>query len=36
MKYISFLLFVALCSFSGAKNAEDVLKDMHKRYAGKW
>ena len=36
MKYFSFLLFVAICSFSGAKNAEDVLKDMHKRYAGKW
>ena len=36
MKRIPFLLFIIFCSFSGAKNAEDVLRDMHKRYAGKW
>jgi len=36
MKRISFLLLVVLCSFSGAKNGEDVLKDMYKRYSGKW
>ena len=36
MKRITFFLFIILCSFSGAKNAEDVLRDMHKRYSGKW
>ena len=36
MKRISFILLIVLCSFSGVKNAEDVLHDMYKRYSGKW
>lgn len=36
MKRISFLLFIICCSFAGTKNAEDVLHDMYKRYAGNW
>ena len=36
MKLGSLLLFIALCSFSGAKNAEGVLADMYKRYHGNW
>ena len=38
MKRILFFLLtvITLGSFSGAKNAEDVLREMHNRYAGKW
>lgn len=37
MKKLPVLLIIfCLFSFSGGKNAEDVLKDMQKRYAGKW
>ena len=35
-KFSPILLLIVLCSFSGEKSGEDVLKDMHKRYAGKW
>jgi hypothetical protein len=38
-KFISFLLLIVCCSFSGhtgKKDAEYVLRDMYKRYAGKW
>lgn len=36
MRLLPFLFLLILCSFSGKKNAEDVLQDMHKRYSGKW
>lgn len=30
------MLLIISCAFTGTKNAEDVLHDMHKRYAGNW
>jgi outer membrane lipoprotein-sorting protein len=36
MKIIYLLFAISVCSFSGNKNAEGVLHDMHNRYAGKW
>lgn len=35
-KIVPFLLLIACCSFHGKKNGEDVLREMHDRYAGKW
>ena len=36
MKTGLILLFATMCSFSGEKTGEDVLREMHKRYAGNW
>ncbi len=36
MKLISAVCLVVLCAFSNGKNAPDVLKQMYKRYDGKW
>ena len=36
MKLISFLLIIFISSFSGTRNADDVLREMYKRYSGKW